>query len=375
MTADRPWEVWGNVPDDGDVRAFSRFAPVRDDKDRNNKKHHYLSVTYMNGFLNDQERVWAYRLDDPTNPHPVRPASIGFEKYYYSQALPDGSKEHHRFEDLWNGIETVWDETRRALVNGRLSHAISFNVLGMATITRVRVPAARERNEVLFAAKLRAVTKAQEAIGTLPAELSRYAGQFDTIPVGINPHETLHAMQQEFMEFGDLCFRIGFEILHNKTGLPFITSDNPVCIYDPTDSATRRIPYDYGSRVELIFPLDARTVLRGSDRLSPTNQIVRHRNLGDRRVIREINRTVAQFSYKLVVASDRSSDRVIIEHAANVPTVEVNVEGTPRDIKIVWKHVFGPRPTLSTYIDTPEKAARLEAKMARSTPDLDVDVP
>jgi hypothetical protein len=31
------------------------------------------------------------------------------------------------------------------------------------------------------------------------------------------------AMQGEFKDFGDLCFRLGFEVLHNKTSTPFLT--------------------------------------------------------------------------------------------------------------------------------------------------------
>lgn len=69
----------------------------------------------------------------------------------------------------------------------------------------------------MLEAKLRAEHKVAEEIGALPPELKRYAGQFDTVPVGIKPHETLLAMQQEFKDFGDLCFRLGFEVLHNKT--------------------------------------------------------------------------------------------------------------------------------------------------------------
>lgn len=38
------------------------------------------------------------------------------------------------------------------------------------------------------------------------------------------------------------------------------------------------------------------------------------------------------------------------------------------EIQINWRHVFGPRPALSQYIDTPEKAARLEKSLQRREP-------
>jgi len=360
------WGCWGEVPADSDVRPFSRIAAWREGERRNNKRHHFVSVTYMNGFLDADGRVQAYRTDEPARPLHVSPGSIGYEKFYYSQPMPDGTRENHRYEDLWNAVESVWPETMRAVLSHRVSPAVSFNLLGMATIMSTRVPAARERNEVLLATKLRAEAQAAEALGLLPPELERYAGMLDTVPVGVNPHETLLAMRADFKLFGDLCFRLGFEVLHNVTGVPFITSDNPVCFYDPEKPAHTRRPYVQGDDVELIFPLDARTMLRGWSRLRPTNQVVRHRRLTDAAKVRRMNRTVAQFAYRLIIASDRTTDALARRYAGLVPTVEVKVCRVGTEVQIIWNHVFGPRPALCQYIDTPEKAARLEAEMAQS---------
>jgi hypothetical protein len=51
-------------------------------------------------------------------------------------------------------------------------------------------------------------------------------------------------------------------------------------------------------------------------------------------------------------------------HAALVPTVTTEVRRQEKEVQIICRNVFGPRPVLSQYIDTPEKAARLEDKMA-----------
>ncbi len=166
MEDDSIW-AWGNVPDDGDVRPFTRNPIERSGANRNNKRHHYIPVTYMKGFADPKGRVWAYRANAAQTPLYVPPESIGYETYYYSQKLPDGTQENHRFEDLWNAIEAVWPEALRAAVDRRLSPAISFNLLGMATIMRTRVPAARERNELLRAVKMRAEVQALEALGIL----------------------------------------------------------------------------------------------------------------------------------------------------------------------------------------------------------------
>jgi hypothetical protein len=366
--ADELWGGWGNVAIDGDVVPASQAHTVHGDSKRNNKRHHFLAVTYMTGFQNENGRVWVYRPEAPTEPDPVTPASVGFENFYYSQKLPDGTQEKHRFEDLWNAIETVWPNTIRAVNAGRLSPAISFNLLGMAALSRVRVPAAREKNEILLATKLRAEVQALEKIGKLPGELKRYAGELDRVPVGVNPQQTLMAMMNGFKAFGDLCFQIGFEILHNASAVPFLTSDNPVCVYDARKALHARRPYEYEDEVELIFPLTATSLLRGSPRLRPVNQVVRHRTLHERSAIRRLNRTIAQFSYRFLLAQDRSSDDFAKLYAKSVPTVDVKVREVGKEIQIIYRHVFGKRPALSQFIDTPEKAARLEAKMAAAPP-------
>ncbi|WP_123147817.1 DUF4238 domain-containing protein [Mesorhizobium delmotii] len=361
---------WGNVPIDGDVRPFSIFNPVRGGAGRTNRKHHFISVTYMEGFTDECGRVQVYRAEAPEAPLPMQPTAIGYENHYYSQKLPEGGQENHRFEDLWNPIETVWPETVRALQARRLSPALSFNVQGMLTIMRTRVPATRDRIALILEAKLRSQCQVLEEIGKLPPGLERYAGQLDTVPVGINPHETLLAMEDEFKTFGDLCFRLGFEVLHNRTDIPFLTSDNPVCTYESRESLLARTPYDHSGDIELIFPLTARMLVRGSSKRQPFNVISRHRDVTDPRKVRRFNRTIAQFAYRMTLGQDRSSDAVVCAHASLVPTINTEVRRHGKEIQIVWRHIFGPKPNLSQYIDTPEKAARLEAKMASAASSL-----
>ena len=357
------WD-WGNVPDDPDVRAASRMLGRAGEGAPAKKRHHYVATTYLDGFTTPEGKLWTYFLDNPLNPRPSRPEAVGYSNYYYSQLRPDGTRDDNSFEDLWSAIETVWPETMVAIRGGRVSPATSFNVLGMVGITGVRVPAARHRHELLLAAKMRAEAKALERAGVLPKELQRYAGQLDTVPVGINPQQSIPTMMTDLRRFGDLCFQIGFEVVHNDTDLPFITSDNPVAIYDPRSPPGQRRPYEYERQVELICPLDASTLLRGHSRIRPVNEISRHVRISDRSAIARLNNTLAQFAYGLVLASDRSSDGVIALQANRCPTLSIKVVETPKGGDIIWRHVFAPRPQLPAYIDTPEKAERLEAEMA-----------
>ncbi|BCG90485.1 hypothetical protein MesoLj131a_59480 [Mesorhizobium sp. 131-2-1] len=370
--APRYFGAWGNVPVDDDVRPFSMINPVGSNANRTNRRHHFISAVYMNGFADDRGRVLAYLCEAPEDPlPPMNPRAIGFERDYYSQKLPGGGQENHCFEDLWNTIETGWPETVRALAARRLSAAISFNVLGMQTILRARVPATRDRHALMIEAKIRCEHKIGEELGVLPPPLERYAGQFDTVPIGVNPHETLLAMKGEFKDFGDLCFRLGFEVLHNRTSTPFLTSDNPVCSYDPRQAFHARTPYEHSGEVELIFPVSAHMLVRGSSKRGPVNMISRHRDISDSHKVRQLNRTIAQFSYRMTIGQDRSSDDLIRAHGAIVPTITTRVRRLGKEVHIICRNVFGPRPRLSQYIDTPEKAARLEARMAATSSHAD----
>ncbi len=154
-TAPTYFGLWGTVTVDGDVRPFSILNYSGGDTNRNNRRHHFISAVFMDGFAAEDGRVKVYLCEAPEDPLPMKPRAIGFERDYYSQKLPEGGQEKHRFEDLWNTIETVWPETSKALAARRLSPAISFNVLGMQAIMRARVPATRDRHALMLEAKLR----------------------------------------------------------------------------------------------------------------------------------------------------------------------------------------------------------------------------
>ncbi|MGN6465519.1 MAG: DUF4238 domain-containing protein, partial [Rhizobiaceae bacterium] len=174
--------------------------------------------------------------------------------------------------------------------------------------------------------------------------------------------------RSEFKDFGNLCFRLGFEVLYNKTSTPFLTSDNPVCSYNPRQALHARTPYDHSGKVELIFPITARMLVRGSSKRGPVNMISWHRDVLDSRKVRQLNRTIAQFSYRMTIGQDRSSDDLIRAHATLVPTITTEVRRRENEVQTICRNVFGPRPVLSQYIDTPEKAARLKAKVATAFP-------
>lgn len=128
--------TWGNVPVDDDVRPFSTLNPSRGDVNCNNRRHHFILAVYMNGFADDRGRVQVYRCEAPEDPPPMKPRAIEFERDYYSQRLSEGDQENHRFEDLWNTIETAWPETVQALARRIIPAFACFLILFCARVTR-----------------------------------------------------------------------------------------------------------------------------------------------------------------------------------------------------------------------------------------------
>jgi hypothetical protein len=98
------------------------------------------------------------------------------------------------------------------------------------------------------------------------------------------------------------------------------------------------LPYQvrppHGS-IELLFPIDAETVLRGHTRLRGAGpRSLGHAVLTDRQQAKRINRFIARFGYRFVFARDRSHEALIVRHARTSPVMDM-LNGC----------VFGPRPT------------------------------
>jgi hypothetical protein len=110
------------------------------------------------------------------------------------------------------------------------------------------------------------------------------------------------------------------------------------------------LPYQvrppWGS-IELLFPIDADTVLRGHTglrRVGPRN--LRHVTLTERHEAKRNNRFVARFGYRLVFSRDRTHEALIVKHAGTSPVIETIAVPSPTGKGSVAVNgcVFGPRP-------------------------------
>lgn len=315
----------------------------------NKKRHHYVAATYLRGFCDAFGDVVAYCKDTPGKMFSSIPDEIGFERYYYSQQLADGGQDNNSFEDLFGSVEDHWPRVLAAAKAGDFDGDTLHWLYAFLAMSRARVPAARDFHQSAMALRMRVEVKALAKIGKLPQKLRRYEDELDTVDIAVNQQRTLATMTDDMRRFGDMSRLLGFEVIANDTGIDFVTSDNPVSYFDPTPPPARMIPYDVDRKIELYFPLDSRTLLRGSHRLRNRGQVPQVRRLTNVSKVQAVNRVTARFGYRFVFARDCSHGPLLKQFHSASPVLDATVRGGGRDIEIHLRHVFGPRPKLLKF--------------------------
>lgn len=337
----RAWKT--PIPSDAEARCVTMNSLKK-------KRHHFVSVTYLNGFCDDGGKIFAYRSDEPEKVLHLAPDEIGFEKYYYSYVDEDGLANHNRFEDVWSSMESHWPATMGALHRGEVEPEVVRQLYIFMGVMRTRVPAARDFHESAIVIKMRTEVKTLARIGKLPTQLRRYEHELDTARIAVNRQQTLATMSDDMKRFARVTMMMGFEIVRNDTAINFIASDNPVLYFDPSQSSHSRRPYEANERVELYFPLNKRLLLRGTYRLREGHmRPPRFRKLTDPSKVKAINREIARYAYRLLFASDRSNDRLAKVTAGFSPVLDAEVRHRGKSIEIYLQHKFGPRPALNTF--------------------------
>ena len=256
--------------------------------------------------------------------------------------MPDGGQDNNTFENFFGTIESTWNPLAVRLCSPAATDFTSSEFVDLFTfliLMRVRVPAARDMVEITLAEQVKATARLLDQQGKLPPKPEDLDDEIlNHLSVPIDPHISLRAMPDLARGFGIVLGHLGFEVLHNKTDVSLLTSDNPVVCFDPTVPEGRVLPYQvrppHGS-IEMLFPIDAETVLRGHTRLRRAGpRSLGHTVLTDRQQAKRINRFIARFGYRFVFARDRSHEPLIVRHASTSPVIDM-LNGC----------VFGPRPT------------------------------
>jgi hypothetical protein len=105
--------------------------------------------------------------------------------------------------------------------------------------------------------------------------------------------------------------------------------------------------------IELLFPIDAETLLRGHTGLRRAGlRSLGHTVLTDRQEAKRINRFVTRFGYRFVFARDRTHESLIVQHASTSPVIKaISVPGPTGGVLMLNECVFGPRPMKPKWSD------------------------
>ena len=317
------------------------------------KKHHYVAQTYLRGFCNPEGKVCAYSKDKPEKSWWAAPDTVAFEKYYYSQPLPDGSRDNNQLEDFFSSIEQGWPELIARIERGERCDGGLNQLLLSAIMHRVRVPTARDAAEKMLSEAVRMTARHLNYRGRLPEPPKGMT--FDDLDqhmvISIDPHKSLHAMVNFAKAMEKVIQAVGFEILENRTDEGFITSDNPVIFFDPTVSETVVQPYNINRQrmgIEFMFPLTPRLMLWGHSILKPhsgKHHKAKYQHLDDKDFVRRANTFAARFAYRMIFAADDSHQSLLRKHSKMSPVVSVTHITTANGRGIFAQHVFGERET------------------------------
>jgi hypothetical protein len=315
------------------------------------KRHHYIPKSYLKFFCDNSGRVLFYRKDDPCKAIPLSPGDVGLHKYYYSQPRPDGEKDHNALEDCFSSMEDKWPGIierlhRRESVNDSLEEIFQFMAL-----QRARVPASRDVTEKIHAEGVMVGARQLAAEG----KLSGFEDILDHVEVSINPHQSIHGMVTVMQATGQVFNQMGFYAMHNKTDVPFITSDNPVIWFDPLvkDADLRPYVLQPDGPVVLLFPVSPSLIIYGHsswrDRFESEGLGIV--DLSDTGLVEMINRQVCRFGSQAIFAQKAGQERLIQEHAELSPTIRFDRIGAGEDESVVFEMVFGKRERKPKWVD------------------------
>jgi hypothetical protein len=313
------------------------------------KRHHYVPKAYLKSFCDDEGKLRVYRKDAPTEPLHQVPDATQFRKYYYSQPIPGGGRDNNTLEAEFSSIETHWPETVAKLharddVNDRLESIFQFIAL-----QRVRVPASRDAAESMLAQTVKDTMKLMLANGKMTLPPPGLEDLPNQVQVAIDPHKSIHSMVAMMDGMGKLFSLVGLAAVHNNTGLPFITSDNPVLWFDPSLPFNEQRPYtiQLGGPAFLVFPVSPKLAFIGSTQYREYFGAhgLQHSDVPDEGMVYAINSQICRFAYEAVITQETGWDELIAQHAGVSPVHEAVNIPMAKGMATIHRMAFGPRVT------------------------------
>jgi hypothetical protein len=308
------------------------------------KRHHFVPKAYLKAFCNEEGKLLVYRKDSPERVLKMAPDAIAFEKYYYSQPLPDGGRDTNTLENMFSELEGKWPALAKKLSNCKNVNDELETLFQFMALQRVRVPASRDVTEAKLSNLVRKTIHRMHAAGQLPPMPSGL--KLSDISITIDPHQSIHGMVDQLQrEVLDVMSRAGFWAVRNETDRPFFTSDNPVIWFDPNMAEDKVRPYVIKPQGDfiLVFPVSPTLVIFGSPKHKEvfSREGLRYSTAPDEAWVARTNRAVAKFAYEAVFAQRPGEEEVIRMYASKSPVWDHSGKGD--------QMVFGRRVPLQKW--------------------------
>jgi hypothetical protein len=264
--------------------------------------------------------------------------------------LPSGEYETDALEGLFSLVETRWPPiiermSRKEDVNDAVDDIFQF-----VALQRARVPLLRDAIEVIEAERVKLAMMAMTAMGMLPPPPAGCPDLLDQVAISVDPHRSILAMPAVIRATGTVLDRAGFGILHNRTAVPFLSSDNPVVYFDPTIAPEMMRPYTLkrnDGHLVVLMPLTPSMLLYGHsinkrefDRVGIT-----HSDLADERKVLLINEQICRFAYDAVFANQEGFEPFVQPLALTSPVVHFSTLEVGGLVTTTAHFEFGCRPS------------------------------
>ena len=320
----------------------------------NKKRHHYVPKAYLKFFCDDKGKIRVYLKDHPRKTIYQAPDNVAFHKYYYSQPLPEGGKDHSALEDFFSKLEAKWPPIVERLQRQEDVRDNLVDLFTFIAVQRVRVPANRDACERMLAELVKVTARRLDKMGELQPKPEGFEDILDHVEFAIDPHQSIHSMVHMLDGVCQVLDQVGIGALHNITDIPFLTSDNPVIWFDPSVPEAKLRPYALqpGGPIVFLFPVTPSLMIYGHSSMLErfTSDGFQNAELTEAESAEVMNRMICRFAYRTVFAQKPGQEILIHEYANVSPVVRTDVVHHEKGEFILHQHVFGKRERKPKWI-------------------------
>lgn len=285
------------------------------------KRHHYIPRFYLEGFVdpNNKPYIWVYEKGNP-NIIKATAENIAVKKHYYSFTV-EGSKDSESFENFFAEIEARVAPLFRKIKNHEKLNKQEKSVFSffIASI-RTRVLSYREKNEKEIADVVKRLGKvvAARLEGIESMKKCFEEGNYD---INVNPNFSLALEFKLTEQLAPIFYKMKWVFFIATDDYKFVTSDNPLCYYDPTHDPQTFYGVGLANKnIEVTFPLSKDLVLLGSWTIKKEGYVKANNN-----IVREITRRTVISASRFVFASSKSEalNRLVQKYKGSAPKMTV----------------------------------------------------